>query len=127
VIYGIGTDIVEVERLRASHRRFGRRLLQRLLHPHEVAECLALKSPAHYLAKRLAAKEALGKAGGMPAGLGLREVRVAHLPQGRPVLHCEGRTAELLRSLGICATHLSLSDERHYVVATVVLTVGRPC
>ena len=52
MILGVGIDIIEVERIKASFERFGERFLNRILHPNEIAYCLSHKVPAPFLAAR---------------------------------------------------------------------------
>ena len=68
MILGIGIDIIEVERIRASHERFGERFLNRILLPSEISYCLSYKAPGPFLAVRFAAKEAISKAFGTGIG-----------------------------------------------------------
>ena len=56
MILGVGIDIIEVARIQASHEKFGERFLNRILHPNEIAYCLAHRFPAPFLAARFAAK-----------------------------------------------------------------------
>ena len=61
MILGTGIDIIEVERIDASYKKFGERFLNRILHPAEIEYCLSHKNPAPFLAARFAAKEAISK------------------------------------------------------------------
>lgn len=123
MIYGIGTDIVAVARIQTALDRHGERFARRVLAEGELAGFFQAASPAHYLAKRFAAKEATVKAigWGFRDGLGLRQIAVAHDGRGRPGLVYSGRAAQLVEQLGIRASHLSLSDERDYALAFVTL------
>ena len=123
MIYGIGTDIVEIARMQAGLERHGERFARKLLAPAEHAEFGATKRPACFLAKRFAAKEATVKAlgTGMRDGIKLADIAVAHDSAGKPVLTCTGYTLALMQRLGINESHLSLSDERDYAVAFVIL------
>ncbi len=122
MIYGVGTDIVAVARLAEMHARHGEKSLDKLLAPAERAECRASADPGRFLAKRFAAKEALGKA----LGLGVRPpatlpaVAVAHDAHGKPEFRYAPELEAYLAERGLVA-HLSLSDERDYAVAFVVV------
>ena len=61
MILGIGIDIIEVSRIRASYEKFGERFLKRILRPEEIAYCLSHRFPAPFLAARFAAKEAISR------------------------------------------------------------------
>ncbi len=122
MIHGIGTDIVQVARMRASLERHGPRFAERILGEHERAEFDASRDPARFLAKRFAAKEAFGKALGtgvaMPATL--HAVEVAHDALGKPLFRCGAALADYLAERGLTA-HLSLTDEADYVVAFALI------
>lgn len=123
MIFGIGTDIVRIARMEANLQRFGDRFAARILSDEEYRDYLASNQRACLLAKRFAAKEAAAKAfgTGFSDGLALRDIGVGHDDRGRPVLCYSGRAEELCREAGICASHLSLSDEDEYAMAFVVL------
>jgi len=126
VIYGIGTDIVRVERIAASLQRFGNRFARRILTDAEQADFARSPRPAHFLARRFAAKEALAKAlgVGISAGLSFRQIGIGHDERGKPRLEYTGRAAELCRQCGVSASHISLSDEQDYAIAFVTLESG---
>lgn len=123
MIYGIGVDIVEVARIRRSLARFGERLARRVLTEHELADYRRARRPEYFLASRFAAKEALSKAlgTGFREGIAPRRIGVRHDVRGKPSLVCTGEVRRHLQRHGIAAAHLSLSDEREYAVAYVVL------
>lgn len=123
MIYGIGTDIIRVRRIAASLQRFGDRFVQRILTEAEQADFVRSARPAHFLARRFAAKEAAVKALGLGIsnGLGFRQIGIGHDERGRPRLEYSGRAAALCRELGIAASHVSLSDEHDYAIAYVML------
>jgi holo-[acyl-carrier protein] synthase len=123
MIHGIGTDIVQVSRIRDSLDRFGERFARRVLARDEWARFEVAARPAHFLAKRFAAKEAAAKAlgTGFRDGLGLRDIVVVNDARGRPGLEFQGRARELLDALGIGECFVSISDEREYAVAFVTL------
>ncbi len=123
MIRGLGIDLVDVRRVRRAEQRFGRRLAERLLHPAELADYDRERAPPGFLARRLAAKEAMVKAlgTGFANGLYASQLRLAHHPGGQPCIHSEGVAAAQLQSLGVKHCHLTVSDERHYALACVVL------
>jgi holo-[acyl-carrier protein] synthase len=123
VIYGIGTDIVSVPRMAENLKRHGDRFAERILTPQELQEFRRAGKPAHFLAKRFAAKEAAAKAlgTGFSEGLFLSHIGVGHDPRGRPILVFSGRGAELMDLFGIGEAHLSLSDEKDLAIAFVTL------
>ena len=123
MIHGIGTDIVHVARLQASLDRHGERFAARILTAAEMAAFREVANQAHFLAKRFAAKEAMAKAlgTGFRDGLGLRDIGVDNDVLGKPSLIFSDPLQERLRAQGVRHSHLSLSDEREYAVAFVIL------
>ena len=123
MIVGIGVDLVRVERLARSLERFGDRFAGKILGEGERESFQRSPRPAHYLAKRFAAKEAVAKAigTGFRDGLTLPQIQVENDPLGRPLLRFTGRAAELIEARGVTTAHLSLSDEEEHAIAYVVL------
>ncbi|MDA8171975.1 MAG: holo-ACP synthase [Nitrospiraceae bacterium] len=121
MIMGVGVDIVKVKRLKSAVDRWGRRFLERVFTGAEIAACYEKAEPFRSLAVRFAAKEALIKAsGGKLSGIAFREIEVANLAGGAPVIKKQGRLALALAESGIENLHLSLSHEEEYGVAMVV-------
>lgn len=122
MIYGIGTDIVSIERMRPLLSRHPERGLSHLLHPAEATEAVIAPSRERFVAKRFAAKEALAKAlgTGLRAPVLLPAIRVAHDDLGKPFFCFEPELADWIsqRSLQV---HLSISDELAHAVAFVVV------
>ena len=122
MIHGIGTDIVAVSRMADYWARHGERGLEKLLAPDERAACRDSHHPARFLAKRFAAKEALGKAlgTGVRAPLLLPAVGISHDELGKPGFVFTAALAAHLAERGLVA-HLSISDEQDYAIAFVIL------
>ena len=122
MIHGIGTDIVTITRLAGLQRRFGDRVLEKILAAEERPACCAAGEPARFLAKRFAAKEALAKAlgTGVRAPVLLPEIAVTHDALGKPVFAFSSALSTYMREHGLIA-HLSISDERDMVIAFVVV------
>lgn len=122
MIYGIGTDIVAVARLRGMWERHGDKLLEKVLAPQEMPEFTRAADKGRFLAKRFAAKEAFSKA----LGTGVRPpatlpaIAVGHDDLGKPVLDFSPKLSALLQEKNLKA-HLSISDEADYAVAYVIL------
>ncbi|MEX0637614.1 MAG: holo-ACP synthase [Burkholderiales bacterium] len=123
MIYGIGTDLIEIPRVERALARFGLRFAQRVLCEPELQRFRAHARPASYLAKRFAAKEAFTKAlgTGIRAPANWHGVWVSNLRSGKPQLEFSTPLAALLETRGIRRTHLTLSDERGLAAATVIL------
>jgi holo-[acyl-carrier protein] synthase len=122
MIVGIGTDIVAIRRMQDFWQRHGERGLEKLLAPGERDACRASPEPSRFLAKRFAAKEALGKAlgSGIRAPLVLPAVEITHDAAGKPEFRLAPAADELVSGRGRIA-HLSISDEQNYAIAFVDL------
>lgn len=123
MIYGVGTDVVEIGRIEQSLARFGDRFARRILCPPELERFARHRQPAAYLAKRFAAKEAFTKAlgTGIHAPANWHGVWVVNLRSGKPVLEYSEALRQLLEERRIARSHLSLTDERDVAMATVIL------
>jgi len=123
MIYGVGTDLVEISRVERVLQRFGERFARRILCEPELKRFRTHRQPVAYLAKRFAAKEAFTKA----LGTGIRTpaswhgVWVVNLASGKPVLEFSPELKEFLQKKKILSSHLSLTDEREIAAATVIL------
>ena len=123
MIYGIGTDLIEIDRVEKALRRFGDRFARRILCDPELKHFRAHRKPAAYLAKRFAAKEAFTKAlgTGIHAPANWHGVWVINLKSGKPQLEFSIELKDLLKKKHIQRSHLSLTDEREMACATVIL------
>lgn len=122
MIFGIGTDLVRIERVRESLQRHGQRFADRVLAASEREAYATARDPARMLAKRFAAKEAFGKAlgTGVAVPATLHAVAVGHDPLGKPVFRYSEALSEYMSTHALTA-HLSLTDEADYVVAFAVI------
>lgn len=127
MIYGIGTDICDVARIRQSLQRFGDRFLRRILSERELAtfQARSARSPGRgerFVATRFAAKEAFSKAAGMGMRMPMtwRSCEVVNLPSGKPGIAVHGALRDWFEQQELVA-HVSVSDEAAYAVATVIL------
>lgn len=123
MILGIGIDIIEVARIKASHERFGERFLKRVLRPEEIEYCLSHRCPAPFLAVRFAAKEAISKAFGTGIGaeLSWQDMEIKRKASGEPyvVLHGAGQLLmEVRRGTSLL---VSLSHTENYACAVATL------
>lgn len=122
MIYGVGTDLVAIARLEAMWERHGERVLGKLLAPAEYAECRSSTAPGRFLAKRFAAKEALGKAlgTGIRAPVLLPAISVTHDALGKPCFAYDEALTTYMTERQLVA-HLSVSDEAGHALAFVVV------
>jgi holo-[acyl-carrier protein] synthase len=123
MVIGVGTDLIEIDRMEASIKRFGERFLERIFTPGEIDYCLRKKASAESFAARFAAKEAGAKAlgTGISRGVSWKEIEVRREPGERPTLHWSGRAAERAEAMGVVRTELSLTHSRSTAMALVVL------
>ncbi len=113
MIVGIGIDVCSLERLAAAGERPG--FLARVFNPEEIG--LSELSRAG----RFAAKEALAKALGAPAGLRWLDCTITNDPDGRPLVHFDGTVKRRAEELGVRTIHLSISHDAGVAVAVAVL------
>jgi holo-[acyl-carrier protein] synthase len=123
VIFGIGTDVVQVARVQAVFDRHGEHFVRRLLMPDEEIVFRSYKRPVRFLAMRFAAKEAIVKAlgTGFAHGVWIRDVGIAANAWGRPEVIWSERGRALRDRLGAGEGHVTLTDEAGLVVAVAVL------
>ena len=127
MIYGIGTDICDVRRIRASLERHGERFAEKVLADGELATWRERSSRwpdrgLRYLATRFSAKEAFSKAIGLGMRMPMtwRHCEVAKLASGQPVIVLHGALKEWFDAKGLKA-HLSVTDETDYAASFCVV------
>ena len=123
MIFGIGTDVVQMERLRRVHEKYGERFVERLLLPAELEAFRGQSRPVRFLAMRFAAKEAIVKAmgTGFAHGMWIRDTGVVSNAWGRPEIIWSERGRHMCEQLGIGEGHVTLTDEAGLIVAVAVL------
>ncbi len=123
MIFGIGTDLVEIDRIDRCVEKWGDRFLKRVFCQQEIERCLCTVRPASCLAARFAAKEAFVKAlgTGFRSGMGPGQICVVQDELGKPDFHLRGRVLQAVQELAITGWHLSLSHEKGHALAVVIL------
>ena len=125
MIFGIGADIVEVKRIRNldSLEKFADKILS--LNELEVFKSQIDEKKVIFLAKQFAAKEAVSKALGTGIGKDIRfnQIEILRNSDGKPYLNHDGMITTIFNDLGITKTHVSLSDEKKYALAFVILEI----
>ncbi len=123
MIFGVGTDIVELGRVQATYERFGERFAQRILMDEEMELFRRSKHPVRFLAMRFAGKEATVKAmgTGFAHGVWLRDVGITNNDWGRPLIIWSPRGKRVCDRLGIGDGHVSLTDDAGIIMAFAVL------
>ena len=123
MIFGIGTDIVELSRIEDTFRRFGAHFVSRLLMDEERAIFDKSNWPVRFMAMRFAAKEATVKAmgTGFAHGIWIRDVGILNNDRGRPEIIWSDRGQRVCESLGIGDGHVSLTDEAGLIMAFAIV------
>ena len=121
MIYGIGIDIVKVERMKTAVRRWDRKFLDRIFTENEILYAYKKLDPFLSLSVRFAAKEALIKAVGIQTAISLKDIEILNHENGRPFINISGRLRTFFEENSIRCSHVSLSHEQEYGVACVVL------
>ena len=133
MIIGSGIDIVNIERIEHLMTRWGDLFLGRVFSEGEINRCRAQARPSECFATRFAAKEAFLKAIGLGFREGIRwtDIEVVNDPVGKPGLFFHRKARELFRTLRIHQAHLTLSHDRPFAVAHILLEgrtdEGRDC
>lgn len=122
-IFGIGIDVVEVERISSSMAEFGERFADRIFTEDERAYCEKQKNPAIHYAARFAAKEAVAKALGTGIGkeLAWLDVEVKRRSTGEPEVQLNGGGKEFAELKKITQIKISLTHAEHYAAANAVV------
>ena len=128
MIYGIGTDIVQISRVEAALARNGDRFAEKILGPQELEKFHARRARSEvrglrFLATRFSAKEAFSKAIGLGMRMPMtwRSAQMLNDTSGKPVIVCSGALAEFMQQNKLTA-QVTISDEADYGVAFVIVT-----
>ena len=125
-IFGIGTDIVSVDRIKNSLKN--KTFINRIFNEKEILKCKNTNNSANCYAKRFAAKEAFSKAlgTGISNGINFNEIIILNKKSGKPYISIIGQTKKILNKKfknSKSKISLSLSDEKKYAVAFVTITI----
>lgn len=123
MIVGTGLDIVEINRIQLIHDEHEEKFAERILCESEMQEYRDSHFPIRFLAKRFAAKEAVAKAlgTGFSGGIAMKMICIGHDDAGRPLIELSKLAKERADQIGMDAAWLSISDEKHYATAFVVM------
>ena len=127
MIYGVGTDIMKIDRIAAALERYGDRFAERILGEQELEKYHRRKAKVaarslRFLATRFAAKEAFSKAIGLGIRMPMtwRSAQILNTPSGKPIVVTSGKLAEFMELNGLTA-QVSITDEVEYAVAFVIV------
>jgi len=121
MIYGIGIDLIKIARMKDVADKWGKKFLERVFTENETSYCYERKEPYLSLAVRFAAKEALIKAIGSEIFVPLTDIEITNFKNGKPSIKPKGRLEEFFKEKSIKHCHLSLSHEKEFGIACVVL------
>lgn len=123
MIYGIGTDVVEVSRIAEALNKFGDNFAKKILSEEEFLIFQKNKIKENFLAKRFAAKEAFAKAmgTGFRGEVNIKSIIITNNELGRPDFKLKNNISLLMKEKKIRCCHLSISDEKNIAVAFVIL------
>ncbi len=121
MIYGIGIDLIKIGRMKTAVDKWGKKFLERVFTENEIIYCYEKKVPYLSLAVRFAAKEALVKAIGSEIFVLLTDIEIVNSKNGRPSIKVNGKLKEFFKEKAIKHCHLSLSHEKEFGIACVVL------
>lgn len=126
MILGLGTDIVEIERIEKMIDRHGTHFLERVYTDNERSYCQQKKMAGESFAGRWAAKEAVMKTlgTGFIKGVHFTEIEIETLPSGQPTVKLCGSTATVARNMGIDRILVTISHSRQYATATAIALQG---
>ncbi len=124
-LFGIGIDIVQIDRMEKMIEKHGDVFAKKVFHENELKIYQDLKHKARFLAKRFAAKEAFAKAfgTGIAEGITLPNIEVSNNELGKPVIILHAKTMEKFDASNASSIFLSLSDEKMYAVAQVIIEI----
>lgn len=127
MIYGIGTDIIQISRIEAALARHGERFAEKILGPEELEKYRHRKFKVEargirFLATRFAAKEAFSKAIGLGMHMPMtwRAMQTLNVASGKPIAVTSGALKAFMESHGLTA-QVSITDEAEYAVAFVIV------
>lgn len=125
ILVGLGSDLVDVDRIRGVRERQGERFLERVFTDEERVYCMQMKFPDKHLAARFAAKEAVSKAftTGIGKELGWKSISVYHGPRHDPRVRLDEKGEALLKQIG--ATHVILTLSHTETAAMAVAALVR--
>ncbi|MCH2476417.1 MAG: holo-ACP synthase [Gammaproteobacteria bacterium] len=122
-IFGIGVDMVNIDRIKKIHQKYGKRFVKRILNSSELELFHQTNDQDRFLANRFAGKEAATKAlgTGFSQGITWKDFGVSNKSSGQPELILSNKVEKLFITKGITSSHISLTDELPWSMAFVIL------
>ena len=122
MIFGTGLDIIEVDRIKNSIKKYSPKFEQRVFTSSEISYCKSQGDPEKHFAARFAVKEAVSKClgKGITGDLGFQDMEITNKDTGQPVLKMIGKGKELFQKLKLKSIHISISHDRTYAIAHAI-------
>ncbi len=125
MIFGVGTDIIDINRIRRVILKYGDRFKQKCFHKHEIIRSEKMYKTVESYAKRYAAKEACAKAlgTGLARGIFWKDIEVRNNEYGKPYIQLHKNALKYLNSFNKSEIkiELSISDERDFAISNVII------
>lgn len=124
MVYGIGIDIVKVDRIKRAILKSGQRFVGRIFTEKEISYCEKRKSMYQHYAARFAAKEAVFKAigTGWRKGVSWNEIEVENDSSGKPHINIYGKTKEMAEKIGGKRFLITITHSDEYAITKVIMT-----
>ena len=125
MIYGIGTDIIDIRRIRRVVNKYGERFKKKCFHDNEILKSESRYKKIESYAKRYAAKEACAKAlgTGLARGVFWKDIEILNNKYGKPYIKLHNTASKIIKSFNNsgCKIELSISDEKELAIANVII------
>ena len=126
MIYGIGTDIIDINRIKSVLNKYGDKFKYKCFHQNEISWSNSKLKSAESFAKRYAAKEACAKAlgTGLARGVFWKDIEIKNNQFGKPFIKLHGNAKEIFKKMNKASNtqvEVSLSDEKKYAIANVTI------
>ena len=122
MIFGTGLDIVEIDRIKNSLKKYSPKFEQKIFTSAEIDYCQSQGDPAKHFAARFAVKEAVSKCmgTGITGALGFKDMEVINEKTGKPILFMKGKGKELFEKLKLKSIHISISHDSTHAIAHAI-------
>ena len=122
MIFGTGLDIVEIDRIKHSLKKYSPKFEQKIFTSTEIDYCQSQGDPAKHFAARFAVKEAVSKCmgTGIRESLGFKDMEVINEETGKPILVMTGKGKELFEKLKLKSIHISISHDSTHAIAHAI-------
>ena len=122
MIFGTGLDIVEIDRIKNSLKKYSPKFEQKIFTSAEIDYCQSQGDPAKHFAARFAVKEAVSKCmgTGITGALGFKDMEVINEETGKPILVMTGKGKELFEKLKLKSIHISISHDSTHAIAHAI-------